>query len=87
MILRQDLQNVLVRLKETYPKDAYVDLMYRNLQDIGTGKRLIGKLLYHPILTAYTLLIKHLYPKKQVAITENDISRLHSMLSGNGFER
>ena len=87
VILRQDLNNVLRELKQRYPRDPHIDILYRNLADASKVKRMIGKLVVHPILTMRILIFKHLYPKKPIIYSQDDFLRLQTLLDGRTSER
>lgn len=75
VLLNRDLSGGLTRLKQRCPRDPYVDIAYRNATQTSRWKRILGKLLCHPVLMMRYALQKKRAPKPIVS-TDADLQRL-----------
>lgn len=78
-ILHQDAYESFRLLKKLYPKDPYVDLTLRDLSQSSRLKRIVGKLLIHPILFVQATLCKKAAPKS-IVCNAADLQRLEALL-------
>ena len=79
-VLAKDLVQSYTQLKAEHPKDPYVDILYRNVVETNRTKRIVGKLLRHPLLFVRILLCKRA-KKIPLAYTAEDMQRLTELLS------
>jgi glycosyltransferase involved in cell wall biosynthesis len=78
-LLHQDALLTFQKLKQQYPKDPYIDLTYCNLSQKSRIKRILYKLVLHPILSvqiALTRAKRH----QPIVCTEKDLQRLSNLL-------
>lgn len=79
-ILMRDMVRCFTQLKAEHPTDPYVDILYRNVTETNRIKRIVGKLLRHPILFARIFLCKRAN-KTPITYTANDLQLLTELLS------
>lgn len=82
--LAQDAEKSFAKLKERYPRDPYVDIIYRNLHEKNRWKRIVYRLLRHPAASLRILWSKHIVKKYKVQYTDADIRNLRQLLNVQG---
>lgn len=78
-LLREDARRCFTKLKSLYPKDPYVDIAYRNLSVSNRMRRIVGKLLRHPILMLRLATYRKAAPKP-IESSPSDLERLTQLL-------
>ncbi len=79
-VLAQDLIQSFTQIKAEHPTDPYVDILYRNITETNRIKRIVGKILHHPILFVRIFLCKRA-KKMPIVCTTDDLQRLTKLLS------
>lgn len=78
-LLKKDVAAAFAKLKTQYPNDPYVDIAARNALVNNRKKRILGKLLHHPLTVFRFVLCKKAKPSP-IRCTPEDLRRLDSML-------
>lgn len=78
-LLHKDLLTSIEKLKSQYPRDPWVDLAYINAAESNRKKRLIKKLLKHPLLTVRFAMYKKT-TSQPIRCTEADMAYLSEVL-------
>ena len=81
-LLHEDALRSFRKLKNKYPKDPYIDITFRNLSVTSRPKRILGKLLRHPILMLKLTRLKKV-AGKPIECSQEDLDRLSTLLKTN----
>lgn len=79
--IAQDVQKSYALLKTNHPKDPFVDFAFHNTTETNRKKRILYKLLHHPLITARLLWAKRFAKKTPVVCTKDDLERLNRLCS------
>ncbi|MBQ8868957.1 MAG: glycosyltransferase family 2 protein [Oscillospiraceae bacterium] len=80
-ILKNESIQAVKKLKRMFPNNPYVDILFCNLVISDRRRRLLKKLLTHPVLCIKIAGQKKLVKNKQVACAHSDLDRLKNLLS------
>ncbi len=78
--LALDAERSFAKLKGRYPRDPYVDIAYHLLHEKNRRKRIVYRLLRHPVASLRVLWSKHMVRKHKVRYTDLDIQNLRQLL-------
>lgn len=79
-ILKNESIQTVKKLKGMFPNNPYVDILFCNLVIPDRLRRLLKKLLTHPVLCIKIAAQKKLVKNKQIASTHSDLDRLKNLL-------
>lgn len=74
--IQEDWRKTVYRLRQLYPKDAYIDLAYMSLQLPDGKKRKLCKLIKHPFAVICGKLNNKLSTTQKIRCTPEDLQRL-----------
>jgi len=79
--LNADLTHSFTKLKTLHPKDPYVDIALRNMTEKSTAKRILSKLLRHPLAMLRILRTRAACSPQPIRCSGEDLERLSLLLA------
>ena len=79
-LIDQDIRNSVELLKKQYPRDPYVDVAWVNATEENRHKRILRKLLCHPLVMLRAYWAKFAVPATELVCTQEDMQYLRQLL-------